>query len=74
VRKVFSVPRAFHGLFVLHAAAVSATRALPQRNPPRCRSAKHIVDMSATMIFRLPIARKRVPFAGCFLEFVQRPL
>jgi hypothetical protein len=35
----------------------------------------HGVDMSAALIFRLPIAQKRVPLAGDYscLEFVQRP-
>jgi hypothetical protein len=58
-------------------------RPLPRRHARSRDATRHraavqssIVDTTAAMIFRLPIARKRVPFAkdSHCLEFVQRLL
>jgi hypothetical protein len=76
VRKVFSAPQAFQETIRTRGNCRVADAGAPAMQRHTAAVQSHSVDISAAMIFRLPIAQKRVPLAercSC-LEFIQRPL
>jgi hypothetical protein len=76
VRKVFSAPQAFPETIRARRARCAGDARAPAMQRHAAAVQSDNVDISAALIFQLPIAQKRVPFArDCsFLEFVQRPL